>query len=425
MPDLPDPEHLPADYLRGLLSPRISRRQAIQLGGLSAMAATLAACGVKGAKKSGPSSSAAQDAVKTFWAAQKQTGRLNFANWPLYLDASDKNKNDHPSLDLFTKQTGIKVTYKEVIQENASFFGKVQPQLAAGQSIGYDIIVITNGTYLDKLMQLGYLTALDQSKMSNFYANASSLVKSPSYDHGNVYTMAWQSGITGIGYDAKRVGKKITSWADLQDAALKGKVGMFGDNQDLPNSALLAVGVNPETSKEADWHTAADWLKKQRDAGLVRKYYEQDYITPLSKGDIWASMAWSGDVFQANASGATLEFVVPSEGAVIWTDNMCMPKHAAHPFDAMTYMDFVYDPKIAAMLAEYINYITPVPGAQQVIQQDADAATGDDKAYDEGLVKSPLIFPSQSDFARLRRYCVLTAAEEKTWNSIFEPIYQS
>jgi spermidine/putrescine transport system substrate-binding protein len=423
MPELPDPERLPIDYLRGLAGPRISRRRALHLGGLSAVAVTLAACGVKGAKKGSPSTSA--DAVKSFWAAQKQTGRLNFANWPLYLDASDKNKNDHPSLDLFTKQTGIKVTYNEVIQENASFFGKIQPQLAAGQGIGYDIIVITNGTYLDKLMQLGYLTALDQSKMTNFYANASSLVKSPSYDHGNVYTMAWQSGITGIGYDAKRVGKKITSWVDLQDAALKGKVGMFGDNQDLPNSALLAVGVNPETSKEADWHTAADWLKKQRDAGLVRKYYEQDYITPLSKGDIWASMAWSGDVFQANASGATLDFVVPSEGAVIWTDNMCMPKHAAHPLDAMTYMDFVYDPKIAAMLAEYINYITPVPGAQGVIEQDAAAATGDNKTYDEGLAKSPLIFPSQSDFARLRRYRVLTPAEEKTWNSIFEPIYQS
>jgi spermidine/putrescine transport system substrate-binding protein len=424
MPELPDPEQLPPDYLRGLLSPRISRRQALHLGGLSAVAVTLAACGVKGAKK-GPSSSAAVDAAKTFWAAQKKTGRLDFANWPLYLDATEKNKNDHPSLDLFTKQTGIKVTYKEVIQENASFFGKIQPQLAAGQGIGYDIIVITNGSYLDKLMQLGYLTPLDQSKMSNFYANASSLVKSPSYDHGNVYTMAWQSGITGIGYDAKRVGKKITSWADLQAAALKGKVGMFGDNQDLPNSALLAVGVNPETSKEADWHTAADWLRKQRDAGLVRKYYEQDYITPLSKGDIWASMAWSGDVFQANASGAKLDFVVPSEGAVIWTDNMCMPKHAAHPLDAMTYMDFVYDPKIAAMLAEYINYITPVTASQDVIKQEAAAAKGDDKVYLQGLVDSPLIYPSQSDFSRLRRYRVLTAAEEKTWNSIFEPIYQS
>src|SRR6266487_3741663 len=239
MSEHPDPAQLPPDILRGLTESRISRRRAMQLGGLSAVSLTLAACGVKGAKKT-PNSSAVSSAAKSFWDTQTKTGTLDFANWPLYIDVNDKNKNDHPSIDLFTKQTGIKVKYSEVIQENASFFGKIQPQLAAGQNIGYDIIVITNGTYLDKLMQLGYLTALDQSKMSNFYANAISLVKSPSYDHGNVYTMAWQSGITGIGYDAKRVGKKITSWADLQDAAPKGKVGMFGDNQDLPNSALLA-----------------------------------------------------------------------------------------------------------------------------------------------------------------------------------------
>lgn len=422
MPELPDPDQLSADYLRGLLSPRMSRRQAIQLGGLSAMAATLAACGVKGAKKT-PNSSAVSSAAKSFWDTQTKTGTLDFANWPLYIDVNDKNKNDHPSIDLFTRQTAIKVKYSEVIQENASFFGKIQPQLAAGQDIGYDIIVITNGTYLDKLRQLGYLQPLDQKLMTNFNANASPLVKSPSYDKGNTYTMAWQSGMTGIGYDPKRVGKNITSWQELLDPKLKGKVGMFADNQDLPNSALLAVGVNPEDSQEADWHKAADWLKGGR--SNVRKYYEQGYIDALSKGDIWASMAWSGDIFQANANGANLKFAVPQEGAVLWTDNMCIPKGAKHPLDAMTYMDFVYDPKIAAMLAEYINYITPVPGAKAVIQQDAAAAKGDDKTYLEGLVTSPLIFPSSEDYSRLHRYRVLTTAEEKTWNSIFEPIYQS
>jgi spermidine/putrescine transport system substrate-binding protein len=259
--------------------------------------------------------------------------------------------------------------------------------------------------------------------MTNFYQNASPLVKNPSYDRGNIYSMAWQSGMTGIGYDPKRTGRAITSWADLTDPAFKGKVGMFGDTQDLPNSALLAVGVKPEDSTEDDWKKARDWLKKQRP--LVRKYYEQDYIDPLSKGDIWASMAWSGDIFQANASGASLKFVVPKEGAVLWTDNMCIPQHAAHPVDAMTYMDFVYKPEIAAMLAEYINYITPVPGARQIMRQDAAKATGDDKASLTELVTSPLIFPSPSDFSRLHRYRVLTAEEEKSWNSLFEPIYQS
>jgi len=422
MSELPDPAQLPPDILRGLTESRISRRRAMQLGGLSAVSLTLAACGVKGAKKT-PNTAAVSSAAKSFWDTQTKTGRLDFANWPLYIDVNDKNKNDHPSIDLFTRQSGIKVKYSEVIQENASFFGKIQPQLAAGQNIGYDIIVITNGTYLDKLRQLGYLQPLDQKLMTNFNANASSLVKDPSYDKGNTYSMAWQSGMTGIGYDPKRVGKDITSWQELLDPKLKGKVGMFADNQDLPNSALLAVGVNPEDSQEADWHTAADWLKKGR--SNVRKYYEQGYIDALSKGDIWASMAWSGDIFQANANGANLKFAVPQEGAVLWTDNMCIPKGAKHPLDAMTYMDFVYDPKIAAMLAEYINYITPVPGAKAVIQQDAAAAKGDDKTYLEGLVTSPLIFPSTEDYARLHRYRVLTAAEERTWNSIFEPIYQS
>jgi spermidine/putrescine transport system substrate-binding protein len=259
--------------------------------------------------------------------------------------------------------------------------------------------------------------------MPNFQANASPLVKNPSFDKGNVYTMAWQSGMTGIGYDPKRAGREITSWQDLQDPAFKGKIGMFGDTADLPNCALLAVGVNPETSTEADWKKAADWLKKQQP--LVRKYYVQDYIDPLSKGDIWVSMAWSGDIFQANASGASLKFVVPKEGAAIWTDNMCIPKYAAHPRDAMTYMDYVYQPKIAAMLAEYINYITPVATAKQVIQSDAGAAKGEDKTYLEGLAASPLIFPSEADFSRLHRYRVLTAAEEKVWNALFEPIFQS
>jgi spermidine/putrescine transport system substrate-binding protein len=395
----------------------------LQAGGMSALGLALAACGVSGGKK-GATGTAAVDAAKSFWEKQKKTGSFNFANWPLYIDVNDKNKNDHPSIDLFTKRTGIKVAkYSEVIQDSGSYFGKIQPVLAGGQGTGYDLMVITNGVYLDKLIQLDYLIPLDQTRMKNFHANASPLVKNPSFDKGNQYTMAWQSGITGIGYDPKRVGKKITSWEDLMDPALKGKVGMFGDTQDLPNGALCAVGVKPEDSTEDDWRKAAAWLKKQRP--LVRKYYEQDYIDPLSKGDIWASMAWSGDIFQANASGAKLDFVVPDEGAPIWTDNMCIPKHAQHPLDAMIYMDFVYQPEIAAMLAEYINYITPVPSCASVIEKDAGAATGEDKAYLQGLVDSPLIFPAASDYSKLRRYRVLTSTEEKVWNSIFEPIYQS
>jgi spermidine/putrescine transport system substrate-binding protein len=411
------------DLLRGLTSSRLSRRRALQIGGLSALGMTLAACGIPGAQSSKLGLRAARAEIDKFWATHQKTGHLNFGNWPLYIDVGAKSKNDHPSIDLFTKQTGIKVRYLEDIQANDTFFAKIQPQLAAQQSTGYDIIVITNGTYLDKLMQLDYLTPLDQNRMPNFYQYSSALVRDTSYDRGNVYTMAWQSGMTGIGYDPKRVGKKITSWNDLMDPALKGKIGMFADNEDLPTSALFAVGVNPETSTLADWKKAAAWLHKQQP--LVRKYYDQTYIDALSKGDIWASMAYSGDIFQANLSGTNLEFVIPDEGAGIWTDNMCIPQHASNPVDAMTWMDFVYQPNVAAMLAEGINYITPVPDAQAYILKDAKAATGADRKTLEYLATSPLIFPTADEFSKLHRYRVLDKAEQLVWNNLFEPVYQS
>jgi len=420
MPESPY-DQLSPDVLRGLTQRRLSRRGFLQAGGVAGLTAALAACGVSGAKK-GPTGSAATRAAKSFWEQQKKTGQLNFANWPLYIDVG-KNKNDHPSLDLFTKDTGIKVKYREVIQDPGSYFGIIQPELAAGQGTGFDIMVITNGLYLDKLKELNYLIPLDQSQMSNFNAHASDLVKNPSFDPGNQYTMAWQSGMTGIGYNPKKVGHKITSWTDLQDPKLKGKIGMFGENQDLPCCAMLALGIKPEGSTEADWHQAADWLKKQQP--LVRKYYDQSYIDALGRGDLWATMAYSGDIYQTNLGGGHLEFVIPDEGAMLWTDNMCIPKHAQHPLDAMIYMDFVYRPDIAAMLAEYINYITPVNGVAPIIKQDAAAAKGSDKSDLEYLATSPLIFPRASDFAKLHRYRVLTKDEEKTWNDIFEPIYQA
>jgi spermidine/putrescine transport system substrate-binding protein len=416
---------LPPDLVRGLTQPRLSRRRALQLGGLTALGAALSACSIAGAPKSELGLNAARKKIAEFWAEHKKnTGQLDFANWPLYIDVNDKNKSDHPSIDLFTKQTGIKVKYSEVIQQVDTYFGKIQPELASNQGTGYDLMVITNGRYLDQLIDLDYLVPLDQNAMTNFYANASDLAKNPSYDRGNVYTMPWQSGITGIGYNPKKLGRKVTSWQDLQDPSLRGKIGMFGDTEDMPGCALLAVGVNPETSTPADWRKAAEWLRKQQP--LVRKYYEQDYIDPLSKGDILVTMAWSGDIFQANASGSDLAFVVPKEGALLWSDNMCIPAHAAHPRDAMTYMDFVYKPEIAAMIADYVNYITPVETAKQVFEKDAaDATSKDDKEYYQQLATSPLIFPSAADYAKLHRYRVLTKAEQKVWDALFEPIYQS
>jgi spermidine/putrescine transport system substrate-binding protein len=404
---------------------RVGRRDFLRLVGAGAGMSALAACGVSGQAKAQPKGQALTSTVDAFWKGKKKTGEVNWAQWPLYIDVG-KNKSDHPSIDAFTKQTGIKVHYDEVIQEDDTFFAKVQPSLSAGQYSGYDIATITNGVYFDKFRELGLFVPLEHSYLKNFEKYAGSAYKTSAYDPGNVYSVPWQSGITGIAFNASKVPKPLTSFFDLFDSALKGKVGMFGDNEDLPNAALVAMFGDPSKTGVTQWKQAAAKLTQQRKSGVVRKYYDQGYIDDLSKGDIWACQAWSGDIFQALASGAKdLVFITPKEGGVLWTDNLVLLKNLRNPVSSMMLMDYYYQPKVAAEVAEYVNYITPVPGAQQVVKQDATAASGSDKAGLNLLARSPLVFPTAADYSKLYRYRTLTNSELETWNNIFEPVYQS
>jgi spermidine/putrescine transport system substrate-binding protein len=410
-------------FLRGLTSGRsLGRREALRLTGLSAAGLVLAACGVQGKGAAKPSTSAqAQSEAEKFWAGKVKNGRADFANWPLYMDPKK------PELKQFTEQTGISVTYKEVIQDNASWFAKIQPQLAAGQSIGYDLMVITNGIQFSQLVALGYLAPLDHGKLPNFAKNAGERYKKEAFDPGNVYSVPWASGMTGIAYNPKYIDTPPTSFSALWDPKYKGKVGMMSDAQEIGNLGMFASGIDPEKSTPADWEKAAAKLKEQRDAGIVRKYYDQSYVDPLGKGDIWICQAWSGDIFQKNVSdGTDLKFVIPDEGGTMWTDNLVIPKTAANPVDAIMLMDFFYDPQVAGRLAEYINYVTPVPAAKDVIMADAAKATGDEKKLLEQVSTSPLVFPTEADYAKLRTYRVFKdTAEAKQYETIFQKITTS
>jgi spermidine/putrescine transport system substrate-binding protein len=409
---------------RGMTQKRISRRDALRYAGAGAgalsLASILAACAVEGERREPTESS-------SVWDDAKQAGILNFANWPYYIDVERKDgKVTYPSLEKFTKDTGIEVNYKTPINDNAPFFASIQPSLAAGQDTGWDLMVLTNGQTLDKLIRLNYLTPLEHSLLPNFNEHAGDAYKDPSYDPGNAFTIPWQAGITGIGYNRELVDREITGFQDLLDPAFKGKVGMFGDTLDLPNFAMVGIGINPEDSTPDDWREAADMLIKQRDDGIVRQYYTQDYVKHLQSGDVALTMVWSGDVFQAQASGSPeLEFIVPEEGGLIWTDNMCIPAKAEHPLDAITYMDYVYQPEVAAIITEWINYITPVPECRSVIEQHAADATGGERKALEAVANSPLVFPTPEIYERTYHYRVLTPEEEEEWNSIFQPIYQT
>ncbi|MGW5372418.1 polyamine ABC transporter substrate-binding protein [Streptomyces sp. NPDC004009] len=404
----------------------LTRRGLLRAAAGAAALAPLAACSVPGARVHVPTGKAEiAAAVTDFWSGKKRSGRLDFVNYTQYIDVDPADQGKHPTLDAFTRESGIRVTYNELIDDSASWFGKIQPEFASGQGIGYDLMVVGGDSYLGKYIELGYLAPLDHSRLPNFAKYGGAAFKNTSFDHGNVYTVPWQSGMTGIGYDPARVGRRITSWQDLLDPRLRGRVGMWNDAVQMGNIALLAVGVDPETSTHADWRKAAAWLRRQRDAGMVRSYSTSTYQSSLQRGDLAASLVYSGDVFQANQSGSRLEFVIPDEGGLLWTDNLCIPSTAAHPVDALTYMDYAYRPEVAARISETVQFVCPVPAARRVVARDAAAATGRRRTVLDALSTSPLVFPTKADQSKLRRLRVLDQEEEKQWNALFEPIYQA
>jgi len=356
-------------------------------------------------------------------------GLVNFANWPLYVDKVRTSRgNRRPSLEAFTRETDIEVNYREVIPDADVFFQEIEPYLAAGEPTGWDVIVITNGVTLTTMRDRGYLLELPGDLRPNFDRHAGSFVRDPSYDPGNRHTMAWQSGITGIAYDPAQTGRQVTSLADLFSDEFAGRVGMFGDIVDMPNLALLALGVDPVASTEENWRAAADLLLEQRAAGVVDGYYQQNYIQALKRGRLAVTMAWSGDIFAAKLCKdlpEQIEFVVPDEGALLWTDCMCVPAGARHLPDAIALMDFVYRPDIAARIAQYVNYITPVPAAREEILEMAERADAAEGARLVEVAESDLVFPDEAALSRLATYRELaTASEVEAWDATFRSVFE-
>ena len=439
--DAPGPERQEApmdpSLWRGLSQPRLSRRQVLASAGTGAgamgLAAFLAACGVKGNAAPSGSSPAGGVGTEAWWAKQQLHHTVNFANWPYYLDVLN---GKHPSLQHFEQTSGIKVSYTEPINDNVSFYAKIRPSLAAQQYTGFDIIVMTNNTpnALGYLLQNHWLIPLDQSMMKNFYKNAGPLVKNPAWDRGNKYTMAWQSGYTTVAYNSSVIKNAGNSVDILFDKKYAGKIGMMSDVYELGSIGMLALGIDPATSTDSDWAKAAKKLQQQKSDGIVRAYYDQSYIGHFKNGDTVVTQAWSGDIFQANLNSkyADLKMMVPEQGMMFWTDNMCIPLYAQNPKDAMTVMDYYYDPQAQAVVEYYNDYVCPVPAAKEVLLNPtgwAQQALKDLKP-EIGLPTSvtanaPTVFPTEEYLKQARNYRTYKNAEEvKAWNDLFLPITQ-
>ena len=229
---------------------------------------------------------------------------MNWANWTLYLDYDEATKT-YPSLEAFQKQTGIKATYAEDIEDNDSYYGKIQGQLKNGQDIGKDIITMTDWMAAGIVRQ-GYVQKLDAANIPNVRKNLLPALQNVDFDKGRNYSATWQSGFTGLAWNKEALkaatGKdKLESVSELWDPKLKGRVEVLSEMRDTTQLIMLDQGVAVDTFTADDFGKAVDELSKQLSNGQIRQVKGNSYKEDLISGDAIAVMGWSGDITQVNA----------------------------------------------------------------------------------------------------------------------------
>jgi spermidine/putrescine transport system substrate-binding protein len=299
---------------------------------------------------------------------------LTISNWPFYID-----RNTIPE---FEKATGITVDYTEDVNDNNEFFGKVQPQLEQGEAGGRDIMVVTDWM-ANKMRELGYLQNFDQEAVAPAMENLVPSLQSPSFDPEREFSLPWQSGMTGLVVNTAEA-PDVTSINDLFDPQYKGKVEMLTEMRDTVPLVMKADGVDPAEASEDDWMAAIDKIGEAVDSGQIRKFTGNDYTRDLANGDAVAVIGWSGDAVQLQADNPDIQFVMPDEGCMLWSDNMVIPVGAPNPTAAYEWMNYAYQPENQAQIANYNYYFTPVAGTKEILEkQGSDAA------------KSELVFPTE------------------------------
>ncbi|WFE44857.1 spermidine/putrescine ABC transporter substrate-binding protein [Verrucosispora sp. WMMD1129] len=381
---------------RGLLTGTLGSAALLTAGG------TLTGCGTRAAQQT------EEGCVSEDLSGTEKT--LAFSNWPQYMDVDEDDESKRPSLDGFVSRTGIQVTYTEDINDNNEFFGKVQNQLAACQSTGRDIMVLTDWMAA-RMIRLGWIQKLDRSKLPNVEANLLPSLRNRPFDAENQFAVPWQSGLAGLAYNGRVTGEIRTVDELLTRPDLKGKVTALSEMRDTMGLLLMSNGHDPADFTAAQFDDALNKLKRAVDSGQIRRFTGNDYAPDLAKGDIAACVGWSGDIIQLGFEDERIRFVVPDSGVLLWSDNMLVPNQASHKTNAEELINYYYDPAVAAQLAAYVNYICPVQGAQAEMEK-----------IDPELAANPLIFPDETMLARSRVFMALDEQQEREYESKFQQV---
>jgi len=374
----------------------------VMLGGATA----LSACGgISGSDEAASETTAGEPSE----AGGSGSGSLSISTWIGYIDVSEEDENERPSLTQFTEETGVAVEYVEDVNSNEEYFATVREQLDAGEPIGRDIIVLTDwmaGRFLDS----GWLAELNRDNIPNS-ANLNERLADVAFDPERAYSLPYQSGLTGIGYNREAVGRDLTSVNDLFAEDLAGQVTFLAEMRDTMGLIMASMDIDPLNHEFSDYERAIERLQQAVDAGQIRQFPGNDYVSDLAAGNAKAAIGWSGDVFQLQYDIPEMQFVVPDEGSLLWSDNMLVPANAANQSAAEQFMDFVYRPEIAAQIAAYVNYITPVQGAQEAMAE-----------LDAELAESEFIFPTSETLSNTFDFKPLDEDEEAEYQNLFQGV---
>jgi len=324
---------------------------------------------------------------------------LSISNWPYYIDGD--------TVADFQDESGISVSYTQDINDNNEFFAKIREPLSRGQSIGRDIIVLTDWM-AGRLIRLGYVDELNKENIPN-WVNLREDLKNVAFDPGRKYSLVWQSGLTGIGYNPKLTKRELKSVNDIFDPAFAGHVTMLTEMRDTLGLVMLGMGIDPANCTVDDAQAAVDKIQPFVDNGHIRAFTGNEYGDDLARGDVWAAIAWSGDVVQLQLDNPDLQLLLPEEGFMLWSDNMMIPKKAAHKEAAEQFMNYVYDPVHQAQIEAYVNYVTAVEGTKEAIVD-----------IDPELAENPLIFPDEAALATAKVFKPLTEDEDRQFNELFQ-----
>lgn len=376
----------------------ITRRTLLSAAGLGLGAVALAAC------------STGQRPAPTPAVDRSATDRqVIWDNWPAYLDQDDAG--NYPTLMGFEEQTGISATYNVAVDDNNTYYGKVKDQLALGQDIGADTVCLTEWM-VSRLVRRGYVQDLNEANIPN-KVNLIPSLANPDFDPGRKKSLPWQGGFAGICWNKEKLPNGLKSVQDLWDPALRGRVGVLSEMRDTMGVIMQSQGVDIASDWGNDeFMNAVDLFRKQVDDGQVRNIKGNAYLNDLQNEDTLAAIAWSGDITLINAeAGDKWEFILPDSGGTLWNDTFVVPMGSSRKTNAEELMNYYYEPEVAAEVAAWVNYITPVLGAQEAMD-----------AIDPELATNQLIFPDEDTLANAHIFRTLTAEEEKTMGTEFQKV---